>query len=160
MEESVKLQISQSGACLLGKRAELERLVLCESFDFCSPSWEAATVLRPCWVALVNEGLWEGLTIRNTNRRWLAGSFFFSSSPVGSCEEDHNTCHGECGNHSPQTRKSRLALLSESQLLGLGWTMNQTVSLDICGDLGCGPWPLSFPEYWFPGKREALQPWL
>lgn len=38
MEESAKLHISQSRNCLLGRRAELERLVLCESFDLCSPS--------------------------------------------------------------------------------------------------------------------------
>ena len=30
--------------------------------------------------------------------------------------------------------------------------MNQTGSVSLCGDLGSGPWPLSFVECEFPGQ--------
>ena len=38
-----------------------------------------------------------------------------------------------------------------SEMLGKEWAMSQTGSVNLCGDLGSGPWPLSFVECGFLG---------
>lgn len=66
----------------------------CES-GFCSPSMEVATVQRPSWVTLTDEGLRESLAIRSTSGRYLIIFFprFSAGSAVENCREGHNPRH-------------------------------------------------------------------
>lgn len=58
------------------------------------------------------------------------------------------------------TMKSRLAKLSESNLIGLTVGCEPDCgSVGTCGDLSRRPWALSLSECGFPGEEEALQLW-
>ena len=103
-----------------------------DSFDLYSPSGIAAIVLKPSWVVLSYEEIWGGLTIRSTSGRLLTVSFHDSPLVLlGAGAEVHRPVHGECGGHCPQTRKSRLTVLSESGLHGLRYPMSHTEVLLI-----------------------------
>ena len=77
----------------------------------------------------------------------------------GAVRRTTKPCHCECRGHCPQTKKNRLAELSE--LLRKEWTMSKTRSLNLCGDLSSGPRPLSFVECGFPvgGGGSAILLW-
>ena len=68
MEDFTKLQISKirvlSHPSVEGQTGEV---LLSETFDFCSHSMVTASVLKPSWVVLANEGLY--LAIRSISRR-------------------------------------------------------------------------------------------
>lgn len=74
MEDSAKLQISKTRALSSGVEEWSWEGLWCQSFALCSSSRGAATVLRPCWVALANEDSGK-VAIRNTSGSEHACSF-------------------------------------------------------------------------------------
>ena len=103
-------------------------LLLFEIFDLCSPSSLSGNVLKPRWVILGNEGL---TLLGNQEHRYLTDYLMDSLSLL-------NGTSGRGGWLNCQLRRKQC-------------TMNQTGSVSLCGDLGSGPWPLSFVECEFPG---------
>ena len=65
MKDFTKLKISKMRVlCHPSVEGQTWRVLLSETFDFCSHGMVTASVLKPCWVVLANEGLY--LAIRTS----------------------------------------------------------------------------------------------